>query len=122
MNNEQNAQVEQILSQYQQPQQEVTMMEELKALDRKVKLPALIFAYSFGIFSALVMGFGMSLAMTDFYTFFGLTNGLVAGISIGVAGLVMAALNWPIYQAILNGRKKKFAPQILELTEKLLQP
>ena len=35
----------------------------LKKLDKKAKLPATIFTYTFGIISALIVGTGMSLAM-----------------------------------------------------------
>ncbi len=121
MNQEEKVLVEQIRSQYLEQEQKPSAMEELKALDAKVKLPATVFAYSFGILGTIVMGAGMSLIMTDLYAFFGLTNGLVAGIVVGVLGMVMVGLNWPIYNAILDARKKKYAAQILELSDKLLQ-
>ncbi|MCD8161774.1 MAG: hypothetical protein LUE61_11620 [Clostridiales bacterium] len=35
----------------------------LKKLDRKAKLPAVVFAYVFGIVGALVTGLGMCLSM-----------------------------------------------------------
>ena len=35
----------------------------LKKLDNRAKLPAIIFTYTFGVMSSLVLGFGMCLAM-----------------------------------------------------------
>ena len=43
--------------------QEHTKLDELKELDKKVKMPALIFACIFGAVSALIFGTGMCLAM-----------------------------------------------------------
>ena len=40
---------------------------QLKKLDERVKKPALIFAFTFGIISTLIAGTGMSLIMTGFH-------------------------------------------------------
>lgn len=98
-----------------------TDLDKLKALDDKVKRPATIFAAVYGSLSAIVMGAGMSLVMTNIGAIIGLTDALVPGIAIGVVGMVLALTTYPLYQAILKGRKKKYAAQILELSEKLLQ-
>ena len=98
-----------------------TDLDRLKALDAKVKRPANIFAIVYGSLSAIVMGAGMSLVMTDIGAFFGLTDALIPGIVIGVVGMVLALTAYPIHKAILKSRKKKYAAQILELSEKLIQ-
>jgi hypothetical protein len=66
------------------------------------------------------MGSGMSLVMTEIGTILGLANPMVPGIIIGVAGLAMAISTYPIYKKILNSRKKKYAAQILELSDKIV--
>lgn len=53
---------------------EESKLEELKRLDSKVKRPANIFAYTFGAFSAIIMGAGMSLVMTDIGAVIGLAD------------------------------------------------
>lgn len=111
--------VQKIRTQYTEKQH--TELDELKALDTRVKRPAAVFAYIFGSVSALVMGAGMSLVMTDLGSILGLTNTMVPGILVGVAGLALALLTYPLYQRILSARKKKYAPQILALSEKLMQ-
>ena len=67
------------------------------------------------------MGAGMSLIMTDIGTMIGLTATMAPGIVVGVLGLGMALTTYPLYKKILNNRKKKFAPQIIALSEKLMQ-
>lgn len=101
-------------------EKQATELDSLRALDAKVKRPANVFAYVFGSLSAIIMGSGMSLVMTDIGAVIGITSTMVPGIAIGVAGLLMAAVNYPIYKGILNSRKKKYASKIIELSDKIL--
>ena len=111
--------VEKIRSQY--TEQEHTELEELKALDAKVKRPANVFGYIHGSVGAVVMGAGMSLVMTDIGTKIGLTATLVPGIAVGIAGMGMVLSTYPIYKKILNSRKKKYAGQIMELSDRIMK-
>ena len=95
-------------------------LDALRELDAKVKRPANVFAYIFGSISAVIMGAGMSLVMTDIGATIGIANSMVPGIAIGVVGLGMALLTYPIYKGILNSRKKKYSDEILKLSEKIL--
>ena len=117
--NDQEFLVQKIRTQYTEKQH--TELDELKALDAKVKKPANVFAYTYGCVSAVIMGAGMSLVMTEIGAIIGLASAMVPGIVIGVVGMGMALSTYPIYKKILNSRKKKFAPQIMELSEKLMQ-
>ena len=119
MNNDQEFLVQKIRSQYTEKQH--TELDALKELDAKVKRPANVFAYVYGSVSAIIMGAGMSLVMTDIGATIGLANTMVPGIVIGIIGLGMALTTYPIHKNILASRKKKFAPQILKLSEKLMQ-
>ena len=95
-------------------------LDALRELDAKVKRPANVFAYTFGIISAIIMGAGMSLVMTDIGAVIGITGALVPGIVIGALGLGMALLTYPMYKGILNARKKKYSADILELSDKIM--
>ena len=117
--NDQEYLIQKIRTQY--TEKEHTELDALKALDRKVKAPANRFAWTFGTIAALVMGAGMSLVMTDIAQTLGLENPMVPGIIIGLAGMALAIANYPIYKAILSARRKKYAAQILSLSEKLLE-
>ena len=110
--------VQKIRTQYTEKQH--TELDELKALDAKVKKPANTFGYTYGCVSAIVMGTGMSLVMTDIGSVVGLASAMVPGIAIGVVGLGMALTTYPIYKRILNSRKKKYAPEIMALSEKIM--
>jgi len=117
--NDQEFLVQKIRTQYTEKQH--TELDELKALDRKVKKPANVFAYTYGTAGAIVMGAGMSLVMTDIGTILGLTAAMVPGIAVGIVGLGMVLTTYPIHKKLLEGRRKKYAPQILALSEKLME-
>ena len=117
-NNDQEFLVQKIRTQYTEKQH--TELDALKALDAKVKKPANVFAYVYGSLSAIVMGAGMSLVMTDIGATIGLASAMVPGIAIGIVGLAMTLSTYPIYKKILNSRKKKYAPEILALSEKFM--
>ena len=95
-------------------------LDDLRALDAKVKRPANIFAYGFGSISAIIMGAGMSLVMTDIGATVGIASAMAPGIVIGVVGLCMALLTYPMYKRILNARKKKYGAKILSLSDKIM--
>ena len=116
--NDQQFLVEKIRTQY--TEKEAGELDALRALDSKVKRPANVFGYTFGSIAAIVMGAGMSLVMTDIGATLGLTNAMVPGIAVGIVGMVMAIVNYPIYKNILASRKAKYADQILALSEKIM--
>ena len=95
-------------------------LDALRELDAKVKRPANVFAYTFGSVSTIIMGAGMSLVMTDIGAVIGITNALVPGIVVGVVGLGMTLLTYPIYKGILNSRKKKYGSEILKLSDNIM--
>ena len=110
--------VQKIRTQYTEKQ--TTELDALCELDAKVKRPANVFAYTFGSISAIIMGAGMSLVMTDIGATLGIANAIVPGIIVGIAGMAMALINYPIYKSILGSRRKKYAGEIMELSEKIM--
>lgn len=116
--NDQMFMAQKIRAQYME--KEHSELDSLRELDAKVKRPANVFAYLFGSISAIIMGAGMSLVMTDIGAAIGITSTMVPGIAIGIVGLGMALLTYPIYKGILNSRKKKYSAEILKLSEKIM--
>ena len=110
--------VQKIRTQY--TEKENTELEALRELDRKVKRPVNIFSYIFGSISALIMGTGMSLVMTDIGVAFGNERPMIPGIVIGVIGLVLAIVNYPVYKKILASRSRKYADEIIALSDKIM--
>ena len=117
--NDQQFMAQRIRTQYME--KESTELDALRELDAQAKRPASIFAYAFGCISAIVMGSGMSLVMTEIGATLGIASAMPIGVVIGVVGLGMTLINYPIYKSILNDRKKKFAPKIIDLSEKILK-
>ena len=116
--NDQQFMAQKIRTQYMEKQS--TELDVLRELDAKVKRPANVFAYVFGSISAIIMGAGMSLVMTDIGATIGMASTLIPGIVIGVVGLGMALLTYPMYKGILGSRKKKFSAEILKLSDKIM--
>ncbi len=111
--------VQRIRTQY--TEKEHTGLDELRELDKKVKLPANVFSYIFGSVSAIIMGSGMSLVMTDIAKTVGFENPMLYGIVIGIIGMSMAIVNYPIYKGILSARRKKYAEKIIALSDKIMK-
>ena len=116
--NDQEYLVQKIRTQY--TEKEHTQLDALRELDAKVKRPANVFSYIFGAIGAIIMGCGMSLVMTDIGATLGMSSPMVLGIIIGVVGLLMAIINYPIYKGILNSRKNKYADRIMKLSDKIM--
>lgn len=120
--NDQEFLVQKIRTQY--TEKENTKLDELTALDKKVKKPANVFGYTFGSISALIMGSGMSLVMTDLAVSIGgfiKAYSMFIGIFCGVIGIVLAGLAHPLYNHILKKEREKIAPEIIRLTDELLK-
>ena len=116
--NDQQFMAQKIREQYMEKQP--TELDALRELDAKVKRPANVLAYVFGSISAIIMGAGMSLVMTDIASKLGLGDMMIPGIVIGIVGMVMALVNYPMYKCILGSRKKKYGTEILKLSDKIM--
>ena len=88
----------------------------LRKLDRKAKMPATIFTYTWGIISTLVFGTGMCLGMQVIGS--GIIS-MVIGIIVGIIGMVGCGVNYPIYKKMLEKGKKKHAYEIVTLAREI---
>ena len=104
-----------------QPQEE-DKMSRLRRLDEKVTQKATSVSLVVGIVGALVMGTGMSLVMTDLGAVLGMSDmiSMVIGVITGLLGIVLVALAYPVYNNVLKKEREKVAPEILRLTEELM--
>ena len=114
------AELKRIRDKYTAPTEVEDKMARLRRLDASVTNTAQAVALVFGVIGTLILGFGMSLVMTDIGAILGLASTMIPGIVIGVVGLGMALLTYPIYKGILNTRKKKYGAEILALSEKIM--
>ena len=61
----------------------------------------IVLTWIVGLVGALIMGFGMSKVMTGETT----TGDMIVGIIIGVVGLIICVLNYPIYAYIKSNKE-----------------
>lgn len=105
-----------------QPQEE-NKMDKLRKLDASVTQKATMVSLMLGIIGALIMGTGMSLAMSELGERLGLqgTMGMVISIIVGIVGMLLMCLAYPVYNRIVKKEREKIAPEILRLTEELMK-
>lgn len=88
-------------------------LERLRELDEGVTRRGTVIALVLGILGALIMGTGMSLCLV--------WSAYLVGIPVGVAGMILAAVAYPVYVRVTEREKERVAPEILRLTEELMQ-
>lgn len=95
-------------------------LRRLRALDQGVSRRASAPAISIGVVGTLLLGLGMSLIMTDLGA---LLQGLAlpVGVAAGLVGMALLACAYPLYRRILERERRRAAPEILRLTDELLQ-
>ena len=115
---EEQAEIEQIRKEY-IPKKE-DKMALLRKLHNSATQKAQAWSIGLGTVGALILGTGMSLCMTDLGAALGIFA-TILGILAGLAGLVLVALAYPMYNRVLAKERQKIAPEVLRLTEELLQ-
>lgn len=95
-------------------------MEQLRKLHYSATQKAQGCSIALGTVGALIMGIGMSLAMSDFGKVLG-AFAMVVGIIIGVIGMALIALAYPVYNRVLKKERQRIAPEILRLTDELMK-
>ena len=112
-----------IREKYTPPTKTEDKMERLRRLDASVTNTAQAIALVFGIIGTLILGFGMSMIMTDMSKILGTYKDwyMVIGIAVGIVGGILASLAYPIYTAIVKAKRKKLAPEIIRLTNELMK-
>ena len=112
-----------IRKKYAAPEQAEDKMAQLRRLDAGVTQKAQAVSLVFGVIGALILGMGMSLAMTDIGKMIGLAGGMamLVGILIGIVGIVLVCAAYPIYNGIIKKEREKIAPEIIRLTDELMK-
>ena len=115
---EQQKEVEAIRKKY--LPQETDKMDQLRKLHAIPTKNARAASLTIGIIGALIMGTGMSLAMTEIGAALG-SLAMILGIAVGLVGVVLVALAYPLYNRVLKKQREKIAPEILRLSDELLK-
>lgn len=98
-------------------------MDRLRKLHNGATQKARARSIALGIIGALILGVGMSLIMTDLGQILGLYGvmPMLAGVVTGVAGLILVALAYPVYNRVLKKERQRIAPEILRLADELMK-
>ena len=98
-------------------------MERLRRLDAGVTRKATTVALVPGIIGVLLLGFGMSLVMSDLSRMIGFNQNMamLLGIIVGIIGIVLVCSAYPWYNHVTRKERAKIAPEILRLTEELMK-
>lgn len=112
-----------IRKKYAAPEETEDKMAQLRRLDAGVTQKAQAVSLVFGVIGALILGMGMSLAMTDIGKMIGLAEGMamLVGILIGIVGILLISVAYPIYNSIIKKEREKIAPEIIRLTDELMK-
>lgn len=111
----QQAEIETIRKKYAPPTSTEDKMEQLRRLDAGVTRKATIYSIIIGLIGTLIMGIGMSCTMVGQNSLF------IPGIIIGVIGIAVLSAAYPVFMKLLKKEREKIAPEILKLTDELLQ-
>ena len=109
----QQEEIKNIRKKYLPPEED--KMEQLRRLDASVTTPGIIASLAAGILGTLILGVGMCCCMVWSGVWF------IPGIIIGVTGIIILALAYPLYVKLTERQRRKLAPEIIRLTEELMK-
>ena len=107
------AEIKRIRSKY-TPKEE-NKMELLRGLDAQVTQKATMYSVIVGIIGTLILGIGMCCCMIWADSVF------VLGLIVGVIGMGILALAYPLYNRTIKTERERIAPEVLRLTEDLMK-
>ncbi|MCM1306629.1 MAG: hypothetical protein NC037_03120 [Bacteroides sp.] len=101
--------IESIRQEYLPREEHDAKVAEIKKLHKKAKKVPSAIAVCIGIVGTLILGTGMALTLE--------WNQMVAGIIVGLVGMVIMLLTYPIYQYMITRGKKKYGDKIVKLAD-----
>ena len=95
----------------------------IRSLDSSATNAARAAAITLGVIGCLILGFGMSLIMTELAAILSLDIllAIIIGSLTGTLGIAILILAYPLYTLILKHKRAAVAPEILRLTDELMK-
>lgn len=117
------AEIKAIRQKYEAKEKTEDKMTQLRRLDAAVTQKATAVSLIFGIIGALILGGGMSIIMTDLGQALGFSKlmAMILGIVIGIIGIALVSVAYPMYNRIIKTEREKIAPEIIRLTDELMK-
>lgn len=97
-----------------QPKEE-TKLEQLRRLDASTTTKGMILSILVGVAGSMLLGTGMSFCMVWSDRLF------IPGVVIGIAGILAISAAYPLFQYVTKKERERLAPEILKLSEELMQ-
>ncbi len=112
-----------IRKKYSAPEEKEDKLAKLRRLDTSVTQKATTVSLILGVIGALILGSGMSLAMTNLAELLNFSQNIamLIGIPIGIVGIIFVSLAYPTYNRIVKKEREKIAPEIIRLTDELMK-
>lgn len=88
-------------------------LELVRRLDAQVTRKAAAYAVTDGVLGTLVFGVGLCCCLV--------WGSYMLGVMVGVVGMALLALAYPLHIRIAQKERRRIAPQILRLTEELMK-
>lgn len=107
-----NEEVERIRAQY--IPREKSKIERLRELDLEAQSAGMIESLSVGVVGILTFGIGMCMGLGV------LPGGTLLAVILGLVGAVIMAAAYPLYRRILDKKRKELTPEILRLSEEIM--
>ncbi len=112
----QQEEIRNIRKKYLPQEPEEDKMEQLRRLDQGATKKGAIISIVMGVMGCLLLGVGMCCTMVWMEKWF------IPGVILGIIGIAIVAMAYPLYTRIIRKEREKIAPQILKLTEDLSKP
>lgn len=109
---EQQVEIEKIRNKYIPKQGD--KLEQLRKLDASVTKKGTIISVMLGVVGILAFGGAMSMILVVGNSL------LLPGVLLGVFGIVLMVVAYPIFSKVTEKERERIAPEILALTEELL--
>lgn len=93
-------------------------LQRLRELDRAVTLPGTVVSICIGVIGILIFGLGLCFCLGELEI--SSLNSMLFGIILACVGIIPVAIAYPVYSAITGRQRKKFAPEILRLSNEIL--
>lgn len=94
---------------------EENKMELLRKMDAQVTQKATMYSIIIGVIGTLILGIGMCCCLVWANSVF------VLGIIVGVIGMGILALAYPLFNRTIKTERERIAPEVLRLTEDLMK-
>lgn len=101
---------------------EESKLERLRRLDRAAESKATVVSLVLGILGTLILGFGMSLVLSELSLIFeSQVIAVTVGIILGIIGGAIVALAYPVYNRVLAKERERIAPEMIRLSDELMK-